>query len=136
MKRKMLTNEQIKELGKNKNVKDCGPGKITYSPKFKLRAVKMYREEGLSPNQIFISAGFDIEMIGKNKPKQCLRDWIKKYNRGGEAGLLGGGKKKKAGRLNVENMSDKEKIEYLEAKVAYLDAENDFLAKLRGLKRE
>jgi len=35
-----------------------------------------------------------------------------------------------------EFKDNEEKIKYLETKVKYLNAENDFLAKLRGLKRE
>jgi hypothetical protein len=39
------------------------------------------------------------------------------------------------GRPKTKNLSDKEKIEYLETKVAYLKAENDFLAKLRAQRK-
>ncbi len=36
----------------------------------------------------------------------------------------------------VEELTDANKIKYLEAKVAYLKAENDFLAKLRAKRAE
>ena len=49
-----------------------------------------------------------------------------KENRGGP------GRRKKW----ICHKNNKEKIEYLETKIAYLEAENDFLAKLRGLKRK
>lgn len=56
----------------------------------------------------------------------------------GKESLLSDDRGKKAtGRPAKKHFkNDKEKIEYLEAKIAYLDAENDFLAKLRGLKRK
>ena len=100
---------------------------------FKITAVKKYRE-GLPPNEIFRQANFDIKMIGRDAPHECLRRWLKK----GETELKsdGRGQSKLGGRTkNIENqmtgLSDREKIKYLETKIAYLKAENDFLAKLR-----
>jgi transposase len=135
----MFTLEQINDLLANENVAKCSPKSITYTKEFKLWAVKQYFEEGLSPNRIFEKAGFNISVIGRRKPKWCLERWRKTYNTKGEKGLKeeargkggGGGRPKKPTFKN-----DKEKIKYLEAKIAYMDAENDFLAKLRGLKRE
>ncbi len=134
----MFTQEQINELLKNKNVCKCSSTSISYSKIFKVTAIKKYYEDGCSPNMIFREAGFDLEVIGENKPKDCLSRWRKKYNSKGEKGLLeddrnmsGGGRKKK-----MHFKSKDEEIEYLKAKISYMDAENDFLAKLRGLKRE
>jgi predicted transcriptional regulator len=45
----------------------------------------------------------------------------------------GGGRPQKS--YDVTTMTDKEKLSYYEAKVAYIDKENDFLAQARGLKR-
>jgi len=133
----MLTQEQINELLKNKNVCKCSSKSITYSKEFKLGAVKKYFEEGLSPNEIFRDEGFNLNIIGRDKPKECLRRWRKNYNARGKSGLLkdnrgsSGGRRKK-----LEFKNKEEEIEYLKTKIRYLDAENDFLAKLRGLKRE
>ena len=133
----MFTPEQIDQLLANKNVSKCSPKSITYKKEFKIWAIKKYFEEGYSPNMIFEEAGFDLNALGVNRPKECLRLWRKKHSKMGEVGLTEdnrgkyGGKKKE---LRFKN--DKEKIKYLEAKIAYMDAENDFLAKLRGLKRE
>ncbi len=85
---------------------------------------------------IFKEAGFGLDVISKDKARDCLKRWRKIYNRKGEDGLLKEARGKQGGRPKTKHRSDKETIEYLEAKVAYLDAENDFLAKLRGLKRE
>ena len=40
------------------------------------------------------------------------------------------------GRIKTKNLSDADKIKRLEAQVAYLKAENDFLAKLRAKRAE
>jgi transposase len=129
----MFSPEQIKELLANKNIIKCSSKSITFSPDFKLKAVKQYYENGYSPNMIFRGAGFDLNMFKKSKPKDCLKRWRKIYNTKGEKSLLTESRGKH-GKTKIKN--DKDKIKYLEAKVAYLNAENDFLAKLRGLKRE
>jgi len=133
----MLTQEQVKELLKNGNVKKCSQKSITFSPGFKLKAVKQYYEGRHSPDMIFREAGFDLSMFAWSKAKDCLKRWRKIYNTKGEKSLVTESRGKHGGRKpGMKLKSDKEKIKYLEAKVAYLDAENDFLAKLRGLKRE
>ena len=68
--------------------------------------------------------------IGLPEIKGDIKDYkeLLKENRGSGRG---GGRPPK-----MKFKNDKEKIKYLEAKIAYMDAENDFLAKLRGLKRE
>jgi transposase-like protein len=133
----MLTQEQVKELLKNENVSRCSQKSITFSPDFKLRAVKQYYEGRHSPAMIFSEAGLDLDIFNGDKPKDCLKRWRKIYNTKGEKSLLTESRGKHGGRKPKSKIkSDKDKIRYLEAKVAYLDAENDFLAKLRGLKRE
>lgn len=132
----MFNSEQIKELVNNKNVSKCSAKSITYSKKFKIWAVRKYYEEGYSPSIIFQEAGFNLDVIGKKKPKECLRRWKAIYNSEGEEGLNKESRGRNGGRKpKIQFKDDKEKIKYLEAKIAYMDAENDFLAKLRGLKR-
>lgn len=133
----MFNPEQIKDLLKNKNVKRCSPTSIAYNNDFKVRAVKQYYEDGCSPNIIFKEAGFDIDIVGRDKPAWCLSRWRRKYNNKGEPGIIEDNRGSNGGRkAKMKYKSDSEKIKYLETKIKYLDAENDFLAKLRGLKRE
>lgn len=135
MSKARFTKEQIEELSQNKHVTRCSDKVITYNPDFKIKAVKQYYDEYLIPKEIFIRAGFDLNMIGKDIPGNCLKDWKKIYetkgteafkqeNRGGQKG---GGNSKK-----YINESNKDKIERLETENIYLKAENDFLAKLRA----
>ena len=133
----MFTPEQTKELQKNINVKKCSAKSISYKEKFKLWAIKKYYEDGYSPRMIFEEAGFSISTIGADRADDSLLRWRKKYNRKGEKGLVQDKRGKLSGRKKKRPFKTKnEEIKYLKTKISYLDAENDFLAKLRGLRRE
>jgi transposase-like protein len=133
----MFNENQVNELSKNKNVLRCSNKSITYSQEFKLKALKLYFEEGVCPNQIFEEAGFPQGWLGKYRASNCLKKWKDKYKNEGQDSLLketrGAPGKRKTWMVPKD---EKKKIEYLETKIAYLEAENDFLAKLRGLKRK
>jgi transposase len=133
----MFNQEQVNELLKNKNVLRCSTKSITYSQEFKMKALMKHSEEGMGPNQIFEEAGFLRAWLGKYRAGNCLKKWRNKYKTEGQEALLkenrgAPGKRKKW----TTPKNEKERIEYLETKIAYLEAENDFLAKLRGLKRK
>jgi hypothetical protein len=97
-----------------------------------MTAVRFY-EQGLDPWEIFDQAGFASNMIGRRQRSDCLRRWKKIVKRKGSEGLLESrGQNGRAGRSRTRWKTEAEKIEWLEAKVAYLSAENDFLAKLRA----
>ncbi len=130
MERTIYTPEQIKELLANPNVDSCSPKSITYNKGFKLLAIKQYYEEGLSPRTIFKKAGFDLAALGKYKPENCLKLWRKVYQNKGEAGLAEElrGKNSSGRKKRPNNPNDPD---YLKAKIAYLEAENDFLKKLK-----
>lgn len=137
MSKRIFTGEQIEQLLSNENVVRVGKT-IVYNKDFKIKAVKLYNEQGLPSNEIFRQAGFDLNVIGKQKPKDCLKNWKEAYKLRGEDGLKletrgsGGG----GGRFKTKNLTGSEKIKCLEAEVAYLKAENDFLAKLRAKRAE
>lgn len=137
MSKRIFTREQIKQLLTNENVVRVSKT-IVYSKDFKIKAVKLYNEQGLTSSEIFKQAGFDLNIIGKEKPHDCLKGWKKIYKLKGEEGLKtetrgkGGG----GGRFKTKNLTDAEKIKWLEAENAYLKAENDFLAKLRAKRAE
>jgi len=132
MSKRIFAKEQIASLLKNPNVARCSEKSISYANNFKARAVREW-QTGISPQEIFINAGFNINMTGSETPKDCLRRWRKIFDEKGERGLKvdSRGQSKAGGRRKRNWQSDKDKIDYLEAEVAYLKAENDFLAKLR-----
>ena len=140
MNKRLLSAEQINNLLKNPNVIKCSPKSIGYSPQFKDWAVKQYEERGWSCAKIFTEAGFDLRIIGESTPKNRLKSWRRlKKLKGFEALATDGRGKCKGcgkGRPRMKGLTDAEKFERLEATVAYLKAENDFLIKLRGGKTE
>lgn len=130
MSKRIFNQEQIEQLQRNKNVVGCSKKSTTYHQDFKILAVKQY-QEGKPASQIFKEAGFNILLIGSDNPLACIRRWRKTLEKKGEAGFAkeargGPGRKK-----SLKGLTEKEKLKYLEAEVAYLKAENAFLAKLR-----
>ena len=124
----MYTKEQLEALKANKNVLKCGSKYITYSKEFKVRAVKAYYQNGQSPKTIFLEAGFDLSIIGKDKPKDCLKEWRNIYKSKGQDGLL----TENRGRSRQQkSRGDDSDVEYLQTKIAYLEAENNFLRNLK-----
>ena len=108
---------------------------MTYTKDFKLLAIKLY-EQGLASSEIFRDAGFDPNLIGKDQPKECLKRWLKVFRAKGENGLSGQRGKTGGGRPRTKGITEADKIEMLEAEIAYLKLENDFLAKLRAKRAE
>jgi hydrogenase maturation factor len=125
----IYSEEHLNVLRNNPNVDKCSTKSITYNKAFKLKAVKSYYDESLSPNMIFVSAGFDLNIIGKDKPRECLKLWKKIYKTKGQEELL----KENRGRSSGRKPKTKEfaDIEYLQTKIAYLEAENNFLRNLK-----
>lgn len=132
MSKRILNEEQIKELLQNPNVERCSKKSITYQKNFKIKALKECHE-GLPPIAVFKLAGFNLDMIGRETPKNCLKGWRKIFREKGlqELAVETRGRGKGGGRPKTNWSNEKEKIKYLETQIAYLKAENDFLAKLR-----
>ena len=132
MSKVIFSEQQVEKLRQNPNVQACSERSITYQKNFKLTAVKEY-QEGLSPNEIFKKAGFNIDLMGRKKPKWCLQSWKKVFKNKGIQGLSieTRGKSKSGGRPKTNWSNPEEKLKYLETMVAYLKAENAFLVKLR-----
>ena len=120
MKKKPYTREQIRKLSKNKNISHCG-ATVRYANAFKQAAIKQYNE-GLSAVEIFQNAGIDLEVIGKYAPNHLMSQWRK---------ALQVDLDKEPSPLNHPHNS----LERLRLQVAYLKAENHFLAQLRAQKK-
>ena len=84
---------------------------------------------------IFEEAGFDLALIGKNIPIECLRRWRKVCNIKGIKKLSVETRGKGGGRPKTRGLTDADRIKRLEIENAYLKVENDFLAKLRAAKK-
>lgn len=140
MSKRIFNQQQIKEILKNNNVIRCSTKSITYSKQFKIKAVKQYYEEGMSPNEIFKQAKLNRNLIGQDIPNSCLKRWKRIFRKRGIERLStdgrGKGKGVGMGRPRLRGITDTEKIKKLELTVAYLKAENDFLMKLRAKRAE
>lgn len=136
MGKRLFSPEQVERLLRNPNVIKCSAKAISYNKAFKVQAVKQYYEDGFSFKNIFTNAGFDLNLIGEDAPKSCLKRWKKTFKSRGLDGLTYERRGKGAtGRPRVKGMTDEERIIKLEATVAYLKAENDFLVKLRAQRK-
>ena len=136
MKKKLFSKCQMIELEKNPNVLRVTEQAITYHPDFKVKAV-LENIKGESPARIFMDHGFDLDIIGKGLPRKRLYRWRKIYNESGELGLtLDNRGKTRAGRSSSKELSMEEKLKKAEARIKYLEVENDFLKKLEELERQ
>ena len=132
-----FTDSEVLELKKNPNIKKCSNKAITYSNSFKTLAVKQFLDDGLFASQIFRKAGFNIALIGKNIPKDRLKNWLGIYRKKGDAGLLKDGRgHNSSGRPRSKNLEGEKQLEYYKTQIAYLKAENDFLKQLRAKRAE
>ena len=136
MNKSKFSEEQIRALLSNCNVDKCSNKAITYNKDFKIRAVKHYNEDGKTARQIFKEAGFDLNVVGKHIPKDCLKCWRRTFKTKGADGLCVENRGRGGGRPKTKGLTDADRIKRLEATVAYLEAENDFLAKLRATRAE
>ena len=127
---------QIKQLEKNPNVIKVSERSITYSQSFKLKATKE-NLDGKGPTEIFIDHGFDLDMIGREKPQSCLKRWRKLYKQFGEEGFTEERRGKgSTGRPKKKEMTKDEQLKKAEARIAFLEAELAFLKKLDELERQ
>lgn len=96
---------------------------------FKEKAIRL-KSEGVHSNQIFTEASVNIEGKQENYALKMINKWrsdnqIRK-KLGSKAVIL---------LKNIKKQEGEKRIEYLEAQVAYLKAENDFLVSLPKKKK-
>ena len=135
MSKRIFTKAVAEQLSRNVNISRCSERSITYSNDFKIKAVKLYKQ-GLTSREIFRQAGFDLNTIGRDQPKECLKRWSKMWMAKGENGLVAETRGRLGRPKKPKDLSDRDKIKRLETEVSYLKAENDFLAKLRAKRAE
>lgn len=120
-------------LLKNTNVTKVSDRSISYHADFKVRAVQEYLA-GKIPSQIFTENDFNLELIGYDKPKKCLQRWRTIYKELGEIGLRDERRGLvSTGRPSSKDLSINEKLKKAESKIKFLEAELDFLKKLKQM---
>ena len=127
---RQFTNDEKEILRKNPYIKNVGDKGITYTKEFKEHFLKE-KNNCKKPTEIFKNAGFDINIIGRNR--------IYRFNERVSKNGIEDRRKGKSGRPRIhekEEMSESETIEYLKNKNAYLKQENEFLKKMIFLGKE
>lgn len=143
MKGHKFTQEERSLLLNHKHIAKVTDHTVSFTPAFKKFAVAENMDKGRRPQDIFITEGIAVSLIGDKIPGRNVEAWRKKVkerglkaleedNRGHNKGSSG---RKKKERIDESKMSDKEIIEYYKTRCAYVDAENDFLARTRGIPR-
>jgi transposase-like protein len=122
-------------LGKNPYVLSCTGRSIIYTYEFKKRALELHAD-GVSSKEIWRRAGFDIGNWKKNYCKDTIKCWKGIVRKKGFEGLSKLRGSQATGRRKMKGLTDADKIRRLELQVRYLEAENDFLAKLRAKRAE
>lgn len=130
-----FTESQRRKLESNPNVIKVSDRSITYSPEFKVNALKENAERK-GPYQIFVEHGFDISIIGAKKPNQCIKRWRETFHKYGEEGFYTErGGKGATGRPSSKELSTEDKVKKAEARIAYLEAEVVFVKKARRTRK-
>jgi len=136
--RTIFSKEEVARFKQHPCVFGCSERSIHYTYEFKVRALKLHAK-GISPKEIWIRAGFNPDVWKKNYTYSTIKDWERMVKKSGIDSLtnLGGiqydrGRKNKKELIKIES----DKVKRLELQVKYLQAENDFLAKLRAKRAE
>ena len=120
----------------NKNVLRVGEMQITYCPAFKVEAVRANLMDGKPPQLIFLDAGFDLDLIGHETPKRCLKKWRKVFAQRGEEGLnIDQRGRNSTGRPLERELTVEEQLHRAEARIRRLEEENELLKKFRAIER-
>ena len=112
MKRKerQFSKDQTERLKKSTCVKEVYSNHIEYTTFFKLKAIAEYKQ-GKMPLEIFTASDLPLDCITQKNAFNLVKKWLKQEER------------------IVSNIDD-EKMDLL-ARIAYLEAENEYLKKLK-----
>lgn len=130
--RTTFSQKEIEDLKKHPCVFNCTEKSVYYTYEFKKYALEIYAQ-GVTPKEIWRRSGFNIGKWKKDYFALTLRDWRRIVVQDGMEGLHNmGGLQYDRGPKNT----DKDEIKRLKLQVAYLKAENSFLAQLRAKRAE
>lgn len=129
-----FTDDDVLELSKNDFVKNVSNKSITYTNEFKIHFIAEYNN-GKSPRQIFIEAGFNIDIIGTKRIECASSRWRKSYEKQGILGL-DDSRFNNSGRPRVRQLTAEEIIAKKDAEIKYLKAELELIKKLELEERQ
>ncbi len=116
------TQKQIEELKKNQYVEDCSKSYITFTNKWKYKAINLW-ESWLKCKDIFRKLKLPEYIINSLIPTRSLNRWKRIINNKGKNAFNNSKKWRKKGykKINTENMSKDEYIDFLQTKIIYLE---------------
>lgn len=127
-----LSESDRKSLLANRYVHAVTATQVQFTSEFKVKAIKLH-ENGLGPQDVFLKLGVDPLIFLPGYPKKCIFRWKKILSKEGEKGLKEEQRgKSSTGRPKKSANSEKSLLE----RIAFLEAENDFLKKLRALEEK
>ena len=133
--RTTYSSDQVAQLEKNPCVWRVSQRMIHYTYEFKKRALDLYTE-GIKPDDIWKQAGFDVSVWKKNYCMYTLKDWKRLVRKGGLERLTKPSGIQADGGYERAKSPEADRVRRLELQVRYLEAENDFLARLRAQRAE
>ena len=133
MSKKLFTKQEIEILKLNKYVKRAGTKGITYTDEMKQFAISEW-EKGKYSTEIFEEAGFDLKILGKDRPQQALSRWKAAYKKSGVMGLRDT-RSVASGRPLERELSLEEQLERERAKNKFLEVQLEFQKKLDMIER-
>ena len=127
-----FTDEQVKILKANPNVKNVSNKAITYNDSFKEYFVNEYNK-GKLPIVIFEDVGLSVEILGKSRINESSKRFRKQSER-----LEGFNdtRSTNSGRPLTKHLTKDEIINRQKAEIEYLKQEREFLLELKRLERE
>ncbi len=136
MSNKNYTLDQIEELLRNPYVYKCSPKYISYTYECKDQVLRLYETRRHSSREIFRSLGFPSYITESSLPKDSIKAWRKIVSEQWLVWLREWKRwrKKKEKTLWWDNILENETVEYLKAKIAYLEAENEVFRLIRAWK--
>lgn len=130
---KKFSKKEIELLKKNDNIQNVTENIITYSEDFRMKFI-LEHLTGTLPRVIFKKHGFDVEIIGIKRVERAASRWRKLYKKDGLSGLKDS-RKTNSGRSSKRILREEEDILKLKSNIKFLEMENDFLKKLRAMRR-
>lgn len=129
MSKKLFTEQELQELNKIAYVEKATQKSVKFTVEFKLHFLEEYAK-GTVAKVIFEKAGINPTVLGDKRIEQCTSRWRRQGKR--ENGLTDGRAQNK-GRPVKDGALKGTSIEDLNARIKYLEIENQFLKKLQEI---
>jgi len=125
-----ISDEDRKVLEANPLIKSVGENHVQFSHRFKTQALKLH-SEGLRPSDVFRKLGVDPDIFRVDYPKKTISRWRKIVEAHGEKALMS--ERRGSGATGRPKKEKPKSEKALLARIATLEAQVDFLKKLRAL---